>query len=189
MESLALLRRASDFYDRHLAAVTSDQWATPSICDGWSVKDLADHVLGGNRFAVGMLAGLDTPTAFSAALADGFDDDPVISYRASMQAQLAAFEAPGALDVVVHHPAGDIGARQFLGFRLGDLLLHGWDLARSNGGDDTLDEELVPAVWDAYQPVLSAADDRGAFGEGASGTISSDASLSLRLLDLTGRRP
>lgn len=189
MDSLALLRRASDFYDSHLAAVTSDQWPMPSICHGWSVKDLADHVLGGNRFAVGMLAGLDTPTAFAAALAEGFDDDPVTTCRASMQAQLAAFEAPGALDVVVHHPAGDIGARQFLGFRLGDLLLHGWDLARSTGGDDTLDEELVPAVWGAYQSGLSAADDRGAFGDGASGTISSDASLSLRLLDLTGRRP
>ena len=29
---------------------------------------------------------------------------------------------------------------QFLGFRLGDLLLHGWDLARSTGGDDKLDD-------------------------------------------------
>lgn len=189
MESLALLRRASDFYDLHLAGVTPDQWAIPSVCDGWSVKDLADHVLGGNRFAVGMLAGLDTPTAFAAALADGFDADPVISYRASVRAQLDAFESPGALDVVVHHPEGDISARRFLGFRLGDLLLHGWDLARSTGGDETLDEELVLAVWDAYHPLLSAASDRGAFGEGASGTISNDAPLSLRLLDLTGRRP
>ncbi len=143
MDLVGLLRRASDFYDRHLAAVRSDQWSMPSICDGWSVKDLADHVLGGNRFAVGMLAGLDTPTAFAAALADGFDADPVTACRASMQSQLAAFEAPGALEVVVHHPAGDIGARQFLGFRLGNLLLHGSDLARSTSGDDTLDEELV----------------------------------------------
>ena len=189
MDSRTLLRRASDFYDRHLAAVTSEQWSTPSICDGWSVKDLADHVLGGNRFAVGMLAGLDTPTAFSAALADGFDDDPVISYRASMQAQLAAFEAPGALDVVVHHPAGDIGAREFLGFRLGDLLLHAWDLAQSTGRECTLDEELVPVVWEAYRPILGAANDRGVFGTGASGDVSSEAPLSLRLLDLTGRRP
>ena len=51
MDSLTLLRRAGDFYDRRLAAVTADQWSMPSICDGWSVKDLADHVLGGNRFA------------------------------------------------------------------------------------------------------------------------------------------
>lgn len=189
MDSLAVLRRAGDFYESRLAAVTSEQWSMPSICDGWTVKDLADHVVGGNRFAVGMLAGLDTATAFEGALAGGFDDDPVTAYRVSAHGQLDAFGTPGALDVVVHHPAGDIGARQFLGFRLGDLLLHGWDLARSTGGDDTLDAELVAAVWDAYQSGLSAADDRGAFGEGPSGNVSGDASLSLRLLDLTGRRP
>ncbi len=189
MEPIVLLRRASDFYERHLVAVTADQWSMPSNCGGWSVKDLADHVLGGNRFAVGMLAGLDAATAFAAALAGGFDADPVSAYRVSVQAQLDAFEAADALDVVVHHPAGDIGGRQLLGFRLGDLLLHGWDLAQSTGADDALDPDLVPAVWDAYQPILTAANDREAFGGGTSGTVSADASLSLRLLDLTGRRP
>jgi uncharacterized protein (TIGR03086 family) len=189
MEPLALLRRASDFYGRHLVAVTEEQWSMPSICDDWTVKDLADHVLGGNRFALGMLAGLDPAAAFDAALVDGFDGDPVIAYRASVQAQLEAFEAPGALDVVVHHPAGDLGAREFLGFRLGDLLLHGWDLARSTGGDASLDDVLVPFVWEAYEPMLDVANGRGAFGEGPSGLVPSDAALSLRLLDLTGRRP
>ena len=180
MDPIAFLRRASDFYERHLVAVTSAEWSLPSNCEEWSVKDLADHVLGGNRFAVGMLAGLNAEAAFAAALAPGFDADPVVSFRESVADQLAAFESPGALDVVVHHPSGDIGARQFLGFRLGDLLLHGWDLARSTGRDCTLDGDLVPAVWESYQPILSAANDRGAFGKGPSGDVSSNASLSAR---------
>jgi uncharacterized protein (TIGR03086 family) len=178
MEPLELLRRAAD-----------DQWSMPSICDDWTVKDLADHVLGGSRFSVGMLAGLDAATTFSAALAAGFDDDPVDAYRESVRDQLDAFAASGALDVVVRHPAGDIGARQFLGFRVGELSLHGWDLARSTGGVDTLDDQLVPVVWAAYQQVLPAADDHSAFGGGPSGEVAPTASLSLRLLDLTGRRP
>ena len=189
MEPLELLGRACAFYERRLAAVSTEQWSMPSNCDGWTVKDLADHVLGGNRFAVGMLAGLDFEAAFAKALADGFDEDPVLAYRASVQAQSDTFAAPGALEVVVRHPAGDIGARQFLGFRLGDLLLHGWDLGRSTGGDLELDAVLVPPVWEAYQPMIDAAFDRGVFGAGRSGEVSSDAPLSLRLLDLTGRRP
>ena len=188
VEPLALLRRASDFYDRRLISVKQDQWELPSVCDGWSVRDVADHVLGGNRFALGMLAGLDANAAYAAALADGFDEEPVTAYRGSAQAQLEAFSAAGALDVVVQHPDGDIGARQFLGFRLGDLLLHGWDLARSTGGDDTLDDELVEPVWEAYHRIITATNDRGAFGHGPSGTVSSDSPLAVRLLDLTGRR-
>ena len=189
MESLSLLRRASDFYRRNLAIITADQWQMHSVSEDWTVKDLADHVLGGNRFAVELLAGLDAEAAFGSALAQGFDNDPLTAYRQSEKAHLDAFEAPGALDLVLRHPVGDISGRQFLGFRIGEFLLHAWDLARSTGGDETLDDKLVAAVWEAYQPILSAADDHRAFGAGPSGTLSKDAPLSLRLLDLTGRRP
>jgi hypothetical protein len=91
--------------------------------------------------------------------------------------------------MVVHHPDRDIDGRQFLGFRLGDLLLHGWDLARSTGGDEDLDPELVPLVWHAYQPSLGNGEKQSAFGDGPSGDCPIDAHLALRLLDLTGRRP
>jgi uncharacterized protein (TIGR03083 family) len=29
-----------------LSGLTDDQWATPTICPGWTVKDVALHVLG-----------------------------------------------------------------------------------------------------------------------------------------------
>jgi uncharacterized protein (TIGR03086 family) len=159
------------------------------VCSGWTVKDVADHVLGGNRFAVGLLAGATADEALQDARAQTFVGDPVALHRASAVAQLAAFSAPGALDLVVHHPAGEIAGRQFLAFRLGDLLLHGWDLARSTGGDETLDDELLPLVWEAYQPILTTALDHGAFGDGPTGDVPDDSPLWRRLLDLTGRRP
>lgn len=31
-----------------LAGLTPDEWATPTVCQGWSVKDVALHVLGGD---------------------------------------------------------------------------------------------------------------------------------------------
>jgi uncharacterized protein (TIGR03086 family) len=186
---LTLLRRASDFYESWLAAVTEEQWLMPSVCEAWTVKDVADHVLGGNRFALGMLAGLDAASAFQEALAGGFFDNPLVAFQLSARKQLDAFMVPDALGLVVHHPDGDIGALQFLRFRVGDLVLHGWDLARSVGGDDSLPDDLVQAVWDVYHPMLSRSHGGAGFGAGSTGLVSSDAALAVRLLDLTGRRP
>jgi uncharacterized protein (TIGR03086 family) len=136
-----------------------------------------------------LLAGQSAADAMWYARELGFDGDPPSLYRASAEAQIDAFRSPGALAQIVHHPAGEIDGRQFLGFRLGDLVLHGWDLARSTGGDDSLDDELLPLVWDTYQPIVGAGVRHGAFGAGPSGDLPDDAPLALRLLDLTGRRP
>jgi uncharacterized protein (TIGR03086 family) len=136
-----------------------------------------------------VLAGLDPSAAFAAALTAGFIDDPLNAYRESARLQQAAFEVPGALEVLVNHPNGEIDARQFLALRLGDLLLHGWDMARSTGGCAALDDDLVRATWDVYEPMLGRAQYLPWFGEGPSGLVNVDALLSQRLLDLTGRRP
>jgi uncharacterized protein (TIGR03086 family) len=131
MDPLVALARATTDYERLLEAVMSDQWAQPSVCDGWSVRDLADHVVGGNRFAVALLAGRSADEALGQALEQPFEGDPVVLQRQSAFSQLEAFRDPGALERMVHHPASEIDGRQFLGFRLGEFVLHGWDLARS----------------------------------------------------------
>ena len=125
----------------------------------------------------------------AAAFDPGFDQPPFEAWQASSAVQIAAFGSPDALDRSVRHPAHDMSGRLFLGLRIGDLVLHGWDLARSTGGDESLDEDLVQLVWETYQPILEAAGKRGTFGNGASGQVPADAPLGLRLLDLSGRRP
>ena len=57
MELIDALERATEAYEQRLVAVDPRQWGQASACDGWTVKDLADHVLGGNRFAVALLSG------------------------------------------------------------------------------------------------------------------------------------
>ena len=116
-------------------------------------------------------------------------DDPVGAFGRTADEQAAAFEEPGALDQIVHHPAFDMPATQMLEFRIGDMLLHAWDLARAIGADEQLDVELVAHVYEGLLPLAEALPANGAFGAGRSADITDDAPLQQRLLDLTGRRP
>jgi len=83
----------------------------------------------------------------------------------------------------------DMPGAQLLGFRIGDLALHTWDLARAIGGDEELDEGLTANVWETLEPMAPFIGEIGVFGTGPSGTVGSDAPLQTRLLGVTGRRP
>jgi len=189
VEPLEALRRATARYAQALAMVAPDEWGSPSTCSDWRVRDLADHVVGGNRFAAALLAGHATQDAYLAAFDCGFGDDPHREFDVSAAAQLTAFATAGSLDRLLPHPVGRISARVFLGFRVGDLLLHGWDVARSLGKEATLDDELVSEVWHSPQPFREGVALPGHFGAGPSGDLADDAPLADRLLDATGRRP
>jgi len=128
---LALARR--EFERRLPGAPDRLDAATP--CEGWNVRDLLQHVVVGNRVTVVTLQGAtrDEIVATREALAGGdvLGDDPVAAFVDSADAQAAAFAQPGALERVCHHGLGDIPGAQVLPFRVGDLTLHAWDLARA----------------------------------------------------------
>ncbi len=153
MEPLDLLQRTTIEYRTRLVAVPVDRWGDQSVCGGWTVKEVADHIVGGNRVAVALLDGASTEEAMAAARTGSFEGDPVERFDETAAAQIAAFEAEGALDRIVHHPARDMPGAAFIGLRAGDLLLHGWDLARSTGGDESLPRELAEAIHAVYLPI------------------------------------
>ena len=186
MEPLDLLKRTAVEYRTRLVAVPSDRWDDPSVCGEWTVKHVADHVVGGNRFAVALLDGATTEEAMAAARVGSFDGAPVELFDETAAAQLAAFETDGALERIVHHPAGDMPGAAFGGFRAGDLLLHGWDLARSIGGDDSLPGELSEAIHAVYLPTADMARSFGIFAA-STNEVTDDTPIALRLLVLTGR--
>ena len=93
------------------------------------------------------------------------------------------------LEKIVHHPMGDIAVKQLFEFRIADLTLHAWDLARAIDISEDLPDELVEHVYGALLPLESVMGQIGVFGEGPSGTLESESSTQVKLLDLTGRRP
>jgi len=184
-----LLEQATAAFAGRLAAVTSDQWDQPSSCDGWTVRDLVGHVLGGNAMTVALLHGASADEAMVFLAGLPVDDDAIAQFAANAAAQLDAFRADGASERICHHPMGDMPGAQVAGFRIGDLTLHTWDLAHSTGGDETLPAPLVERVWADLQPMAPMIGSIGLFGDGPTGTVADDAPLQTRLLDLAGRRP
>jgi hypothetical protein len=83
----------------------------------------------------------------------------------------------------------DMPASQFIWMRVRDTAVHTWDLARSIGADERLDDDLMATIWSQVEPVAPLLAVSGMFGSGASGELTDDASMQARVLDALGRRP
>jgi len=189
MQPLEALDCAAAESGRRIRAIGTDDWDRPTPCAGWTVRELATHLVGGNRMAVDLLAGATSADALARLGGDLLGGDAADAFERSAAEARGAFTAPGALERTVHHPAGDVSGAALLGFRIGDLTLHAWDLARALGTDESLDPDLARYVLDAMLPIAGALGASGRFGDGPSGTVPDDAPVQLRLLDLSGRRP
>jgi uncharacterized protein (TIGR03086 family) len=187
-DPVELLEQATSTFADRLASVRTEQWDQHSNCDGWTVRDLVGHVLAGNAMSVALLDGASADDALEFIAGLPVDHDASAQFAANAAAQLDAFRAEGAAERICHHPMGDMPGAQVVGFRIGDLTLHAWDLARSTGGDERLPDVLVEQVWADLEPMASMISAIGLFGDGPSGTVPDDASLQTRLLDLAGRR-
>jgi uncharacterized protein (TIGR03086 family) len=187
--TLEILDLSASGFATVLGQVGDDDWGRPTGNEGQSVRQLVDHVIGGNRMATAILAGGTREDGLAAFARSADDVDLRAAFEESRREQAEAFAAPGALERMVAHPAMTMPGLQLLGFRTTEHALHGWDLARAIGVDDTIDPSVLEALdqlLTAMGPMIVAS---GMFGSGASGTLPADASLQDRVLDASGRRP
>ena len=136
--------------ERLIRAVADGEWTAATPCAGWTVHDLVNHLVAGNRLFVEVLAGNPPPLEEirRRAVADQLGDAPPIAFRESADALLAAFRVPGALDRSVRTPIGTVPAAAALHLRITEALVHSWDLARATGRavdfpDDLVEQELA----------------------------------------------
>jgi uncharacterized protein (TIGR03086 family) len=133
---------------RLIWGVRDEQWADPTPCLEWNVRDLVSHVVMGNRLFAGILTG--TPPG-------GPDGPPgpapppsglPRAYQDSAADLVAAFGQPGVLDRVFTVPFGTVPGSVALHLRSTEILAHGWDVARATGQAadfpaDTVEQELA----------------------------------------------
>ena len=184
-ENLAL---ATSYFLSVFEQVDEAQLQLPTPCEEWSVAELLWHVTRGSEMAAALVRGA-SQTEASGFMGMEPGDDVFGQCRMALDEQMRALNAADDPEMIVHHPIGDVSLIQLFGFRIGDLTLHGWDLARAIGADDVIPEGLAEVVYADMLPLAEIIGQIGLFGQGPSGAIGDDSTVQLKLLDLVGRRP
>jgi uncharacterized protein (TIGR03086 family) len=145
MDMIDLLDQASAWTATKVVGA-QHQLDAPTPCDEWSVRRLIDHLLATQQmFTAGASGGTIAPPTGPPPELVG--DDPTAQYEQARKATIHAYAQPGILSGTVKGSGGEIPAMQVVGIALCDQLIHGWDLARATGQDDTMPAELVAVAW------------------------------------------
>lgn len=125
-----------------VAALEPQHWDQATPCPGWSVFDVVDHVVTGDRFTAMTLSGASLAEASEAQVSiDPQNPDVVAQVNEAAATVLAAFD--GSLDRIIEHRVGPVSARRVLGFRIIDQLGHTWDVATAIGRPVALDPDAL----------------------------------------------
>jgi uncharacterized protein (TIGR03086 family) len=151
MDRYDALTSATSGFASILRQVTPSDWPRPSVDPGWSIRDLVNHVVGGNRRYFVLLSSAPTADVEVLRDLDHLGDDPIAAFEETAAACVAAFHAPGAMEVAVHHRLGDRTGSDLLTMRITEHAVHGWDLARSIGVDDTIDPAVVEVLLGEFE--------------------------------------
>ncbi|MFJ2933107.1 TIGR03086 family metal-binding protein [Streptomyces sp. NPDC087219] len=168
--------------------ISPEQLAGPSGCTGWTVRELANHLVLYTAHGLEHRA-LRTQLP-DELLAHDFtaDADWPERYAAQLDRALAAWAKPEAWEGDVDlgggntMPAGEIAA-----MLVAELALHGWDLARATGQDFTLPEDTGAYLLDVVERYAEMY--RAYEGFAAPAPVEADSPAFTRALATSGRTP
>ncbi len=140
-------RQVSNGFDVAVKAVSPDQWGTQSPCEQWKARDIMAHVVAGHRGVIAGVRGAESTPL-------GADDDPKKAWEEASRAMDEITADPEALAKGIDGPTGKMPAGEVIDrFVTMDLLVHTWDLARTVGADERLDEDSVRRAYEGLKPM------------------------------------
>jgi len=167
-------------FARRVAAVSD--WSAPTPDTEWSVRDLVAHVVEEQQWVPYLLAGQSVAQA--RASIESLRDDLAAEWSLYSLAATSAWRSTPA-DARVQLSYDTVTVDDYLREQVADVTIHTWDLAKAIGADETLDDELVRAVWTVFEPQKDALEASGLFASPV--PVPDDAPLQSRLLAITGR--
>ncbi len=151
-------RRLSQDFAATVAAVPPDGWARRSPCEDWAARDVVAHMIDTHRMFLGFV---------DAELGEGpsVDDDPAGAWDHARKVIQRHLDDPAGASATFEGFSGTTtlaaAADRFL---CTDLVLHRWDLARSQGQDVTFDPADLDHVDAAMAGMADMMRGPGAFG-------------------------
>jgi uncharacterized protein (TIGR03086 family) len=160
--------------------VPDHAWANRSPCEQWTARDIVEHLVDVHARFQGLVGRIpvDHPPV---------EDDPVAAWSAVRDQMQSDLEDPGR---VAQEYDGRFGRSTFGAsvdaFVCFDLVVHGWDLARATGQDDTMDPRDIVQVQAAVEAMGAVMRANGVIADPVE--PAPDASDQDRLLAALGRR-
>lgn len=145
-----------------LTNVSSEHLDADTPCAQWKVRELVNHIVGGQVFFERALHGQQPD--------DGVDyasTDFVASFDEASAKTLAAFAEDGAMQRMVTLPFGQMPGAAWMGLASTDTFTHGWDLAKATGQDTNLNPELATQLLGQSKTMIQDAfrsEDGSVFG-------------------------
>lgn len=176
----SLQHTAQQEFATRIAAITD--WNAPTPDTEWTVRDLVAHVIEEQQWVPQLLAGRTIEQAKTHI--EPLRDDLAGEWELYSFAAAAAWHNadPAAS---VHLSYDTVTVEDYLREQVADVTIHSWDLARAAGADETLDDQLVQAVWCVFEPQQQTLAATGLYASRI--TVAKDAPLQTRLLAVTGR--
>jgi uncharacterized protein (TIGR03086 family) len=167
------------------AEIPGPAWDAPSPCGAWNARQVAGHLLDGERQVRAMLEARTPPAPVTdpAVLAE-LGTDPVGDLRDAAERVRTTVDAldPSAS---IATPHGGLGVDQFLAMALIEPVVHGWDLSAATGRPLALDEEAVAVLLDGVERLGGRLAATGMYAPAV--PVRDDASPVVRLLAALGR--
>jgi uncharacterized protein (TIGR03086 family) len=186
MDIPAMFGRAVAEFDARVRQIGEQQWQAKTPDEGWSVRDLVNHLVGEDLWAPPLLAGSTIDEVGDRFEGDVLGSEPKAAWTAASVAAVRAVQADGAMDRIVHLSFGDFPGSEYTLQLFADHLIHAWDLARAIGADEHLDEELVTSCAAWFEATEEAYRSAGAIA--ARPPVPRDADPQTLLLARFGRR-
>jgi uncharacterized protein (TIGR03086 family) len=176
-----LFDRAASVLETVIAAVKPDQLDAPSPCEGWTVRELINHLVQGNLYFVSVLTGGPRPQRDR----DYVGDDAHPAFASSVRELRDAFAGEGVLEGTFPTPFGQGRGSSIISMRVVEMSVHAWDIASSTGQSTDLDH--VISEWSLRALSYGLSGDRTGSPFGAEQPAPADATPAERLAAFSGR--
>lgn len=185
-----MMARAATSVVRVARDVKPDQLAAPTPCPDWDVRALVNHLVFWSAFR----------SELAARKQQADPDDPITertdftarpdwpdTFAVQLDKAVAAWAAPGAIEGNTGLAGGSMPARMIAAMMVGELVVHGWDLARATGQTIEADPDTLATVHEMAAAMGEQGRQMGAFGPLV--TVAESAPMLDRVLGLSGRDP
>jgi uncharacterized protein (TIGR03086 family) len=147
LEPLAALDRAQTAAAAVIARVGDDDWAKPTPCDLWTVRDIVNKMVASTiTFTHYALRQRPEPALDLVHPVEMLGDDALGTYQREAAACRAAWRAEGALDGTAPATIGDFPAKAVVNARIFDTTILTWDVATACGLAHGIDDDLAAYV-------------------------------------------